>query len=81
MASGNVPRQRSEVVVRGDGNCFYRAIALCRDEMSDEKQEEIRSLSSAWIEKNPKVFQPLLVELCEGTSRVSITSTIVHRCL
>ena len=63
MASGNIPRQRSEVVVRGDGNCLYRAIALCRDEMSDEKQVEIRSLSSAWIEKNPKVFQPLLVEL------------------
>ena len=28
--------------------------------MSDEKHEEIRRLSSALIEKNPKVFQPLL---------------------
>ena len=43
-----------------DRNCFYRAIALWRDEMSDEKHEEIRRLSSALIEKNPKVFQPLL---------------------
>ena len=60
MASGNVPPQRSEVVVRGDGNCFYRAIALWRDEMSDEKHEEIRRLSSTLIKKNPKVFQPLL---------------------
>ena len=28
--------------------------------MSDEKYEEIRRLSSALIETNPKVFQPLL---------------------
>ena len=44
MASGYVPPQRSEVVVRGD----------------DEKHEEIRRLGSALIEKNPKVYQPLL---------------------
>ena len=56
MDSGNVPPQRSEVVVRGDRNCFYRANALWRDEMSDEKHEEIRTLSSALIEKSPKVF-------------------------
>ena len=55
-----MPPQRSEVVVRGDGNCFYLGISLWRDEMSDEKHEEIRRLSSALIEKNPKVFQPLL---------------------
>ena len=36
-ASGNIPPQRREVVVRGDGNSFLRAIALWRDEMSDEK--------------------------------------------
>ena len=63
MASGNVPPQRSEVVVRRDGNCFYRAIALWRDEMSDEKHEEIRRVSSTLIEKNPKVFQPFLFAL------------------
>ena len=53
MASGYVPPQRSEVVVRGD----------------DEKHEEIRRFSSALIEKNPKVFlvATLLFELCEGT--------------
>ena len=28
--------------------------------MSDEKHEEIRRLSSSLIEKNPKVFEPLL---------------------
>ena len=34
--------------------------------MSDEKHEEFRRLGSVLIEKNPKVFQPLLVlfELC-----------------
>ena len=39
MASGNLSPQMSEVVVRGNGNCFYRVIALWRDEMSDEKHE------------------------------------------
>ena len=60
MASGNLPPQRREVVVRGDGNCFYRAIALWRDEMRDEKHEEIHTLSSSLIEKNQTVFEPLL---------------------
>ena len=34
--------------------------------MSDEKHKEFRRLGSVLIEKNPKVFQPLLVlfELC-----------------
>ena len=53
MASGNIPPQRREVVVRGDGNSFYRAIALWRDEMSDENHEETHRLSSCLIEKNP----------------------------
>ena len=60
MASGNLPPQRREIVVRGDVNCFYRAIALWRDEMTDEKYDEIRRLSSSLIEKNPKIFEPLL---------------------
>ena len=62
IASGNVPvpPQRSEVVVRGDGNCFYRANALWRNEMSDEKREEICRLGSALSEKSPKVFELLL---------------------
>jgi len=56
MATGNVPPQRREVVVRVDGNCFYRAIALWRDEMSDEKHDEIRRLSSTLIEKIRRFF-------------------------
>jgi len=56
MASGTVPPQRREVVVRGDRNCFYRVIALWRDEMTDEKHEEIRRLSSTLIQKNRRSF-------------------------
>ena len=43
-----------------DGNCLYRAIALWRDERTDEKHEEIHRLSYSLIEKNPTVFEPLL---------------------
>ena len=60
MADGILHPQRTEVVVRGDGNCFYRAIALWRDETSDRKHGEIRSLCNSLIEKYPQVFQPLL---------------------
>ena len=69
MDSENVPPQRSEVVVREDRNCFYRAFALWRDEMSDDKHEEIPRLSSALIEKNSVGFlaATLHFELCEGT--------------
>ena len=58
---------------------FYHAIALWRYEMSDEKHEEIRWLSSALIEKqNPKVFQPLLFSLNsvkEHVKKCKITAT------
>ena len=60
MASGNSPPQGREVVVRGDGNCFCRAIALWNDEVSSEKHEEIRRLRSGLIERDLKVFEPLL---------------------
>ena len=53
-------RHPQRTVVRGDGNCFYRAIALCRDATSDRKHGEIRSLCNSLIEKYPQVFQPLL---------------------
>ena len=56
MAAGILPPQRREIVVRGDGNCFYRAIALWRDETSDRKHEEVRRLSSSFIEQHPQVF-------------------------
>ncbi|XP_068703795.1 uncharacterized protein [Montipora foliosa] len=61
MASGNTP-------VRGDGNSFYRAIVLWRDEMNDEKHEKTHRLSSCLIEKNPTVFKPL--QFCTNFVRV-----------
>ena len=53
LASGNLPAQTKE----GDGNCFYKAIALWRDKMSDE-HDEIHRISSRLIEKNLMVFSP-----------------------
>jgi len=60
MAAGILPTQRREIVVRGDGNCSYQAIALWSDETGDRKQEEIRRLSSSFTEQHPQVFQPFL---------------------
>ena len=73
MASGNLPPQRREVFVRGDGNCFYRAIALWNDEISDEKHEEIHTLSSSLIERIRKVFEPLLFSSRPIKGRKEIT--------
>ena len=53
----NIPLLRREVVVHGDGKYFYRAVALWKDEISDEKHEEIPRSSDSLFEKNPKVFQ------------------------
>ena len=60
LASGNLPPQRRQVVVRGVESCCYRASALWRDELSDGKHEEMHRLSSNLIEKNPTVFEPPL---------------------
>ena len=88
MDSGNVPPQRSEVVIRGDRNCFYHAFALWRDEISGEKHEEIGRLSSALTEKISEGFSAatLLFQLCEGTCYKEKQDhghlgIVVHRCL
>ena len=55
MASQRLSEEKETVFT------VLRANALWRNEMSDEKHEEIRRLSSALIlKKNRKVFQPLL---------------------
>ena len=51
---------RREIVVHGGGNYFYRAAALRRDEISDEKHEEIPRSSDSFFEKNPKVSEQQL---------------------
>ena len=49
--SENIPPQRREVVVSRYGNCFYQAVALWKDEISDERHEEIPRSSDSlfWI--------------------------------
>ena len=50
--------------------------------MSNEKHEGIHRLSSALIEKNPKVFRLLLFSsnsVKELVKKSKITGTIVHR--
>ena len=44
--SENIPPQRREVVVNGDGNCIT---ALRKDEMSSEKHEKISRSSDALL--------------------------------
>ena len=39
--SENIPPQRRQVIVSRDENYFYRAVALRKDEISDEKQKQI----------------------------------------
>ena len=53
----NIPPLSKEVVVHGDGNYFYRAVALWKDEISDEKHEEIPRSSDSLPEKNPKASE------------------------
>ena len=91
--SENIPPQRREVVVCGDGNLFYRAVALRKDEMSREKHEEIPGLSDRLFEINPKVFElPLFssTSLNDLVRKSKITGTpaetvdinsVVHRSL
>ena len=59
--SENITPRRREVVVSGDGNLFYRAVAFRKDEIGGEKHEEIPWSSDGLFENNPKVLElPLL---------------------
>ena len=87
----NIPPSRREVVVHGDGNYFYQAVALWKDEMSDEKHEEIPRSSDSLFEKNPKVselqlfFSNSLTNLVKKSMITGIPaetvdiSSVVHR--
>ena len=57
--SENRPPQRREVVSR-DGNCFYRAVALWKDEIGNEKQAKILR-SSDNLSRKTKVFELPLI--------------------
>ncbi|RMX39312.1 hypothetical protein pdam_00017862, partial [Pocillopora damicornis] len=84
--SENIPPQRREVVVSGYGNCFYQAVALWKDEISDERHEEIPSIQWPWHE----VFELPLFSLKDLVRKGKITGTptetvdissVVHRSL
>ena len=49
-----IRHQRREVVVSGNGNCFYLAVALRWNETRHEKHEEISRSSSRLFQKNSK---------------------------
>ena len=72
---------------------FFRAVALWKDEIGDEKHEEIPRSSDSLFEKNPKVFELQLffsnslkdlVRKCNITGTPAETvdiSSVVHRFL
>ena len=49
--------ERREVFVSGEGNHFYQAIALWKNEVSDEKHEETPWSSDSLFEKNSKFLK------------------------
>ena len=49
--------ERREVFVSGEGNHFYQATALWKDEVSDEKHEETPWSSDSLFEKNSKFLK------------------------
>ena len=56
-----LPLGKRKVVVRGDGSCFYRTIAMWNEGKSrDRNHGHIRRLYGEFIERHPYVFQPFL---------------------
>lgn len=47
-----------EINVRGDGNCFYRAVSLWNDLTTDINYPKIREQVNQTIASHPEVFQP-----------------------
>ena len=68
--SENITPERREVIVSGDENCFYRAVALWKNEISDEKRKEIPR-SSDNLSRNIQRFlsSQFLLELFGGSCR------------
>ena len=93
MTFENIPPLRREVVVHGNGNYFYCAVALGKDEISDENHEEIPRSSDSLFEENPKVSELQLFlsnSLKDLVKKSKITgipaetvdiSSVVHRSL
>ena len=61
MASGNYLLKGEKLLSEEMEIVFTELLLVGRDEMSDEKHEEIHTLSFSLIEKNQTVFEPLLL--------------------
>ena len=55
-----IPIGRREVIVRGDGNCFYRAMALAIDKKTDKDHWQVRASCNNMMACFSDVFKPLL---------------------
>ena len=76
-----------------DGVIFYGTVVLWKDEISDEKHEEIPRSSESLFEKNPKVFELQLFfwnplkdlvmksKIMETLAETVDISSVVHRSL
>ena len=53
----SIPVGRREVNVRGDGNCFYRAMALAIDVKTVHAYPVFRAMCNRMIAEYPKVFE------------------------
>ena len=51
---------RKEILVAGDGNCFYRSISLWIDGNTDRRHDELRAMVNNVIELYPTSFEPFL---------------------
>ena len=51
---------RKEILVAGDGNCFYRSISLWIDGNTDRRRDELRAMVNNVIELYPTSFEPFL---------------------
>ena len=61
---------RDEVVVRGDGNCFYRAVSLWKDGNTDRNHTKLREIVNKVLAKFPGAFEPFLFMSTSVTDHV-----------
>ena len=57
----SLPVGRKEVEVCGDGNCFYRSVALALNGKSDENFGHIREMCNELMMANPGYISTLLI--------------------